>query len=220
MRRFFVSLLKYALLLVLVAALIIGLLFVYSRGLLPFGDPPTTINATIIRDRVQQLSNLTTTRYTYSSIITTSTQMPRLLQLLYGSQRVMVATGYVTAGVDMTQIAPEDVTLTDGALRIRLPLPTLQDCFLDEAATRVESTQEGVFAPERPNIDQETRQYAVRQFRDQALESGILAEAAAQARSVVEEFVGLVNPGSITTVEVTVAASADGTIPALPETCR
>lgn len=211
------TLMKYAVLLIVIAVLIIGLLFAYGRGLIPGLAPSYTLNVTIIRDQIQQLSTLTTTRFSYSSLVTTERDMPDFLKLLYGEQQVMVAVGHVTAGIDMTQIKPEDVQFTAGTLSIRLPAPALLDCFLDENATYIAAENTGLFARPASSVDVETRRYAVRQFRTAALENDILGNAQAQAQTAVRAFIELLALPGLTNLQLTIT-TPDPNAP-LPATC-
>jgi hypothetical protein len=211
------AILKYAALLIAIAAVVLGILLLFSRGLIPGLQPTTTINATIIRDSVQRLSTLVTTRMNYSSVITSEVDMPEFLRLLYGQRQVLVATGHVTAGIDLTQLQTTDITLSDGAITLRLPPPELLDCFLDEGATYVAAQDTGIFARDLPTMDQDSRRYAVEQFRQQALEGGILAMAQEQAASVIEEFVGLFTGQGVRSI--TVIHTTPPIEPILPPTC-
>lgn len=211
------TLAKYLFLLVVIAVLVIGILFLYSQGWIPGIQTSYTVNATVIRDRVQQMSTLTTTRYTYSSVVTTERDMPDVLKLLYGEKLVMVAVGYVTAGIDMTQIKSEDVILEGNRLTIRLPAPALQDCFLDEGASYVISRDTGLFARTAPELDESSRRYAIEQFLKEAGEAGILADAQIQAQTAIEQFIALLGNPAIKSVNILVTEPAPDA--ALPETC-
>src|SRR5262245_42732110 len=68
------------------------------------GNVPITIQATTILDRIQSLSDLVTTRYNYSSLVTSQRDMPGILSVLYGDKLLMVAVGHVNAGIDMSQV--------------------------------------------------------------------------------------------------------------------
>jgi hypothetical protein len=144
--------------------------------------------------------------------------MPDILKLLYGEKLVMVAVGYITAGIDMTQIKPEDVIWDGNTLIVRLPPPALQDCFLDENASYVISRDTGLFARSAPNLDESSRRYAIEQFRNGALESGILLEAQTQAQTAIEQFIAVLNNPQIKIV--TVSAAQPNSEAALPATCE
>jgi hypothetical protein len=211
------KLLKPVLLLVLVAGVVIAVLFAYTRGLIPGLGTTYTVNTTIILDGIQQLSSLTVTRYNYSSTVYTERDMPDFLKFLYGDRQVMVAVGSVTAGIDMTRVQPQDVIWDGQVLSLRLPAPTLQDCFLDDGATYIADQQTGLFARRDPNIDQNTRRYVVGQFRDAALAGDILSQAQTQAEQVIRQFVTLVSSDAVRRIDITFQPP-DPNAP-LPETC-
>ncbi len=120
-----------AVLLLLVAGAVLVILFTVQQ----LFTPSYRITANIVLERIQDMSLLTTTRYNYSSVVTSERQMPGILGALYGERMAMVAVGYVVAGIDMSQITANDVNVDGDKLSIRLPAPTLQDCFLDEQAS-------------------------------------------------------------------------------------
>lgn len=175
------------------------------------------LNATIILDKVQQLSVLTTARYNFSTVVTSQRDMPAPLQLLYGERLALVAVGHVTAGVDLTALAAGDISLTDGTLRISLPAAGIQDCFLDESASYVIERDTGLFNRGVADLESTARQYAVDQFKQFALNEGILTTAETQARTAIQQMIGLAESENIRTVEVTFKP-ADPAAP-LPASC-
>ncbi len=178
------------------------------------GGGTITNRATVILDRVQALSSLTTTRYNYSLIVTSQREMPPLLAGLYGESLSFVAVGLVNAGIDLSLLESKDIVEQDGRLVITLPPPVLQDCFLNEQQSYVVRRDTGLFSNPSPALDNEARRYAVQQLRDAALSGGILAEAQTQATTVVT---GLVQALGITQVQVN-ATPPDPNAP-LPLTC-
>ncbi len=211
------SILKYAALIVIIVLVVIGVLFAQQQGLFPWLNNGYRINANIVLERIQDMSLLTTTRFNYSSVVTSERQMPGLLGMLYGERQVMVAVGYVVAGVDMSKITANDVTLVGDRLEIKIPPPVLQDCFLNDQASYVVSRDTGIFSRSAPNLDTEARRYAVQQFRNSALEGGILEEAQEQAAEVIKTFIMLLSVEAIRDVSITVSMP-DANAP-LPSSC-
>lgn len=172
-------------------------------------------------DRVNRLSTLTTTRYNYANIVTTEIDMPQVLRALYGDRLVMIAVGHIQAGVDLSALGPEALVYDEAArtLTLQLPPPRLQECFLDESKTQIVERATGLFAQPATSLDLESRRYALRQFRNMALEDGILAETNENAVLVVRDFLGLLlDPADeITLVIVPSAPEAEAV---LPDTCR
>lgn len=187
-----------------------------------FNPPPPTLvfNMTTILEKIQDMSMLTTTRYNYSGIVTVQTDMPALLNSLYGRQLMMVAVGSVTAGIDLSKLTEADMANNDGVLTLNLPAPTLQDCFLNEQDTEIVERSGGPFsgATGRDNLDVESRRYAVRQFRDKALESGILNEVKLQSQIALAQFIGALQVNSIREVRISFADPLPDAL--LPQSCQ
>lgn len=190
-----------------------------------FNPPPpvyNTLSTALILDRVQGLSELTTTRHNFSNIVTSERELPSLLQALYRDKLTIVVVGHINAGIDLSQLSEQDIQLEGGVLTLRLPPPRLQDCFLNESESYVVSRETGLFASPAPNLDTEARRFAVREFRDAAIEKGILQAANEQAstviRSTLELFLNTVSPENINTVQIE-TTPPDPDAP-LPESCQ
>lgn len=203
---------------VIAAVAVVLVLTAQQQGLLPWLQTGYQNRATIVLDSVQQMSVLTTTRFNYSSIITSERQMPGILAALYGERQVLVAVGHVTGGIDLSQLTENNITIDGGTIRISLPAPALQDCFLNEGASYVAERDTGLFAANAPNLEGQARQYAIAQFRQSALEGGILDEVNRQAQIAIGQFVSLLNLPAITAVNVT-TTPPDPNAP-LPPSCQ
>lgn len=200
--------------LITIIVVVVATLVIATQCIIPgICAAQNTFNATTILDKVQNLSALTTTRYTFSTIVTVQSEMPSLLQALYGQKQVMVAVGYITAGIDMTQAQIQNAAAGDG-FTLMLPAPTLQDCILDEGKTYIAALEQGIFAPSNPTIDQETRRFAVQQLRQSAVDGNILVEAQTQAQVAVGDFLELVG---VPNVQIAFAPASPNT--PLPESC-
>ncbi|NWF68941.1 MAG: DUF4230 domain-containing protein [Chloroflexi bacterium] len=181
-----------AILLLLAVGIILGLLLgqLLPRDLLSMISGGGTLGsrATVILERVQALAQLTTIRYNYSLMVTSSRDMPPLLAGLYGESLSFVAVGHVTAGVDLALLQAKDIVEQNGILVITLPPPALQDCFLDEQQSYVVRRDTGLFANPSPALDNEARRFAIQQLRAAALEADILASAQQQAVTAVTQL--------------------------------
>ncbi len=169
-------------------------------------------------ERLQALSQLTTTRFNYSHIVTSEVEMPGILSGLYGQGLAYVAVGHINAGIDVSQISAEDIVYDEerNLLTVMLPAPTLQDCFLDEAQSYVVTRSTGLFAQPSIALESSARRFAIQQYRDMALEDGILEEARTQSIQVMEEFLASVVGDAVLVVEV---EPIDPNAP-LPATCQ
>lgn len=141
-------------------------------------------------ERIQALSALTTVRYNYANIITAQSDMPALLDRLYGQSLVLLAVSHIDAGIDLGALTADALSVSevDGTVTLRLPAPTIQDCFLNEVETSVIQRTTGVFAQESPELDNVSRRFAISQFLRTALEDGILQEAATNSELIIAEF--------------------------------
>lgn len=169
-------------------------------------------------ERIQALSRLTTTRFNYSEIVTGQVDMPAWLATLYGDGLVMVAVGHIDAGIDVSQITQEDVSYdaATNTLSLSLPAPTIQNCFLDENQSYTVQRNTAIFASGVTNLEDQTRRYAIRQYRDRAIENGILDEAKTKVDTVLKEFLGIVS--SDVQIEISFKEPlADATY---PDNCR
>lgn len=108
-----------------------------------------------------------------------------------------VAQGAIEGGVDLAQVTEEDVTyneLTD-TYTLRLPAPQLTSCRVDFIRQYSRSTT-------ICNVDwDEARmlaQYvALNEFRDDALEGGVLDRAALESRLVLSNFIGALTGSNV-----------------------
>lgn len=203
---------------VLIVTFLLGSL-IGSQGFLSFifGPPVLDTNVVAVLDQIQDMSQLTTTRYTYSNYITTEREMPPILAGLYGERLVMVAVGHVTAGIDLSQLTEEDIQTAEGSMTITLPAPELQDCFFNETASYVISRDTGLFAQPIPEMDLAARRFALQESRNNALEAGIMDDARIQAEAVIGELINLLNNDDMRINILFAPADSDTE---LPETCQ
>lgn len=178
-------------------------------------NPPVVITASVVLERIQGMSNLTSVRYNYSGVVTSEREMPELLQLLYGNKQVMIAVGHINAGIDLSLVTTSNIALDGNTLIVQLPAPALQDCFLNDQESYIMSQETGIFAEELPNLGTDARRYALEQFRDNALEEGILNEANLRAQTIVGELLKATSEDLTVQVLIT---QPDPNTP-LPETC-
>ncbi|MBE0689070.1 MAG: DUF4230 domain-containing protein [Anaerolineae bacterium] len=217
MRKTLGRVVSFILILLIFGLGLFGGFVIADRGLLGLlGVGERSITATVILERIQALAELTTTRYNFSGIVTTEREMPPLLQVIYGDRQVLVAVGTIEAGVDLRQLTGESIQIAGDTLSVTLPAARLQSCAIDESKTYVVERDTGIFAPETLNLDSEARRFAIVQFRDQALESGVLEQAQDEARTVITQIILAIN-AAIERVEITFEAPGDNVV--LPDSC-
>ncbi len=179
---------------------------------------PQIITGAAVVQRVQQLSRLETAAYTIERVIDIrqGSNIPVIGDFIAGDAILLIAHGNVVAGVDLSQLGSEAVTVSpDGAsVILRLPPVEIFQAALDNSKTRVYSRERGVFAPDNPNLETQARQEAERQILQAACEDGIMVKATANAEQAVTQLLGLFEFAQVTVVPASPGACGDPLIPA------
>ncbi len=139
--------------------------------------PPAIYHPAAILKHVQSLSQLVTVKYVLEKVV--------ILEDVkwYGESRVlMVAHGVVKAGVDLSQLKPEDVEVGLKKITIALPTARITDVYLDEQKTRVIERTTGVLRTFDKDLEQDARRQAIDDIRRGAFQSGIIQDANERAR--------------------------------------
>lgn len=158
-----------------------------------FPEPTPTIypsEVTVI-EQVQMLGRLETISYHIEKVVTAETgQGP--LGFLLGDKLLLIARGTVIAGVDLTQVGPEDVLITgDGTVYFHLPKATVFMATLDNQRTEVYDRRTGLVGM-NPQLETAARQQAELLIREAAEEYGVVEKADENARQVMRSlFVAL-----------------------------
>ncbi len=127
---------------------------------------------TIIRD-VRSLARLETIQYTIEKVITAeSGQGP--LGSLFGDRLLLVAHGYVIAGVDMAKLGPDDLEVKNGVLYVRMPQAEIFVATLDNEKSYVYDRDTGLLTKGDINLESAARRVAEEAIEEAALEDGIL----------------------------------------------
>jgi hypothetical protein len=151
----------------------------------------TTFDTSVpaVVQRIQRLSRLETVVYSIDTVVEGSKSSAVLPDLLAGDRILLVVHGQSIAGIDLAQLKPEDVRITDkdGGQSIHVTLPPSQ-LFLtsiDNQHTRVYVRSTGLLVPADPNLETDTRAKAEQQLQQSALADGILDTASKNARATV-----------------------------------
>lgn len=147
------------------------------------------MSAPMVLESVQGMGRLTTTRFNYSNVI--NMVGDSRIAFLDKDNLTMVVVGYVDAGIDLTDLTEDDITITEDTLTIQLPPPELHNCVLNEFESYVVSRETGLFVSAAPEVDAQVRQYAILQFKHAAVEDGIYHEANREAQVVLEPFLSM-----------------------------
>lgn len=139
--------------------------------------------------KIQRLNRLETVVYSIDTVVEGSKSSVVLPDLLAGDRILLVVHGQSIAGIDLAQLKPEDVRITDkdGGQSIHVTLPPSQ-LFLtsiDNQHTRVYVRSTGLLVPADPNLETDTRAKAEQQLQASALADGILDTASKNARATI-----------------------------------
>ena len=152
--------------------------------------PARTTTGPVVVEGVRGLDRLATVRVTESIIVTRESGGDFFDRLFSGEKVLLVASGDVEAGVDLSEIRDEDVRVGDDTVTIRLPEPEVLSASLDEESTRVYDRD---YSPLnlRPNDDlvEEARATAEKRLEAAALENDILETAETNAEQSIRAFV-------------------------------
>ena len=101
----------------------------------------------------------------------------------------MIAYGEVIAGVDLSQIGPDDLMVSpDGTAYVRMPPVEVFVATLDNHRTYVYDRRTGVGGM-NPQLETAARQEAENLILQAAIEDGLELKAAEQARDFLRSFV-------------------------------
>ncbi len=152
--------------------------------------PARTTTSPVVVEGVRELDQLATVRVTESIIVTRESGGDVLDRLFSGEKVLLVATGNVEAGVDLSEVGEDDVRVEDETVTIRLPEPEVLSASLDEEETRVYDRD---YSPLnlRPDDDlvEEARAEAEERIEVAARENGILGTAETNAERSIRTLV-------------------------------
>jgi len=136
-------------------------------------------------DRIQRLQRLETVVYTMDKVVTGEKENPLLPDFLAGDRILLLVHGEVVAGIDFSNLKPDDVKVDARRVHLHLPAAQVFSTRLDSAKTRVYSRQTGLLVPTDPNLETQVRQEAERQLQEAALADGVLRTAQQNAVSTI-----------------------------------
>lgn len=143
-----------------------------------FTNPTPTIlpdPVTIVHD-VRSLARLETIQYSVEKVITAETSQGPF-GFLFGDRLLLVAHGVVIAGMDLSQLGPDDLWVEDQVLYVRLPEPEIFVATLDNDKTYVYDRETGILRRRDYTLETTARRAAETEIENAALEDGIIAKA-------------------------------------------
>ena len=139
--------------------------------------------------RIQRLNRLETVVYSIDTVVEGSKSSAVLPDLLAGDRILLVVHGQSIAGIDLSQLKPEDVRIDEKngtrSIHVTLPASQLFATNLDNQHTRVYARSTGLLVPVDQNLESDTRAKAEQQLQQAALSDGILDTARKNARATI-----------------------------------
>ncbi len=159
-------------------------------------EPTPTIRpdpVTIIHE-IQALSRLETVSYSVEKVVTVEKNQQGLADLLGLDEKLLfVAHGKVIAGLDLSQLQVEHITITDeNAVVLILPEPEVFVATLDNERSYVYDHERGLVNrvfEERSDLETLARQAAEDAIREAAIEDGILEMAGANGQHYLRTLI-------------------------------
>ena len=148
---------------------------------------PTPTPTPILIDR-KELGKMVTIQYKLQTVSVVEEQDASWIVRLFGDNRVvLVAAGEVLAGVDMAQLAEEDIVVSGTAVKIVMPPSEILSVHLIPGESWVYDRKLNILKPNW-QIELQAQQQAEASLREWSIENGILAQAEEVFTSRIEAF--------------------------------
>ena len=142
----------------------------------------------VVVEKIQSLNRLESVVYSLDTVVEGSVSTPMLPDVLAGDKILLVVHGQSIAGIDLSQLKPEDVHI-DGpnsrSIHLNLPPSQIFVTTLDNTKTKVYARSTGLLVPADQNLESETRAKAQQQLQAAAMSDGILDAARKNARASI-----------------------------------
>lgn len=156
----------------------------------PPPQPKVNVQSVVIQ-QMRDASELTTAAFTMQAVVPTS-QDNTFGGFVFGTTRLLyIAYGEVKAGVDLSQVTPENVRVSGEAIQIQLPPPQILDSKIDVNRSSVYDYSRGMLGlgPDvAPDLQKLAQQEALAKVVDAACQDGILTRASDRAQLVVTQL--------------------------------
>src|SRR6266540_5143898 len=156
---------------------------------------------TTIRDRggtivqIRSLNRLETQSFSVERVVEAKVERGNPLDLVLGDRLLLIASGEVVAGVDLSKLKDSDVTISQDGKSITLKLPPSEifSKSLNNDRTRVYDRQQGLLAPENKDLETQARVSAEAEILNAACEGNVMQKAADDAQRSMEQFLRLLD---------------------------
>jgi hypothetical protein len=157
------------------------------------GTKTTMITSDSVIDKIEQVSGLTTTKYTIQLVAKSETVGGWFLLGATNVKMLLIAKGTVRAGLDLAKLDPSAVIVSDDGKSVTVHLPQVKIFDRDQilssnpSDTYVYDVQKGI-AADTTNTETQLRGLANDQLLEAACKDGIMDEANKNAKTVIEQL--------------------------------
>lgn len=164
---------------------------------------------TLIVQQIRGVSELTTAAFTMEAVVPTS-QERKLGNLTIGETRLLyIAYGEVKAGINLSQLSENNITINRDKVKISLPSPQILDTKIDVKRSHVYDYDRGFLnlGPDSaPQLQTLAQQQTLDKILTTACQNGILQEANQRAEIAVTN---LLSTAGYQSIEVETTASTE-----------
>ena len=153
----------------------------------------TMITSDTVIDKIEQVSELTTTKYTIQLVAKSETVGGWFLLGTNNVKMLLIAKGTVRAGLDFAKLDASEVIVSDDGKSVTVHLPQVKIFDRDQilnsnpSDTYVYDVQKGI-AADTTNTETQLRGLANDQILEAACKDGIMDEATKNAKIVIEQL--------------------------------
>ena len=160
--------------------------------------PPASSSVTVVRTTpsvvvaLRDLARLESAEAHIERVIDLRDKQSRLFGLIEAEDALLlVASGTVVAGVDLSKLREGDVVVDDDrkSAQIVLPQPEVLSARLDNERTFVHTRKTDVLAKRKESLETKARKEAERSLKEAAKESGVVKRARKNAAATVKSLV-------------------------------
>ncbi|NJR38219.1 MAG: DUF4230 domain-containing protein [Leptolyngbyaceae cyanobacterium CSU_1_4] len=156
----------------------------------PQPEPQVDVRSMVVQ-QIRNASELTTAIFTMETVVPASRDRTVGGYVIGKTTLLYIAYGEVRAGVDLSELKPEDVQVNGDTTRLRLPPPRILDSKIDVSRSKVYDYDRG-FLGLGPDAAPQLQDLAQRQTLDKIVASacahGILQSASDRAQMTVNQL--------------------------------
>ena len=159
--------------------------------LYPTVSNPQVDTSNLIIQQIRGVSDLTTTVFVMDAVVPTSSQRQIGNWVVGETNLLYIARGEVKAGIDLSKINQDDVSIIPNGVQIQLPPPSIIDSKIDVHNSQVYDYDRGFLnlGPDvAPQLQTEAQRQTLTKIVTTACNQGILVQANERAKILVTQL--------------------------------